>query len=80
MSYAVRKTKHLLEVFIRNFTNDLYEIKIKWIIKIMRNLVHLRSINLHPACVIYEGICTCKENHIGKNIQTLTKYLNHLDI
>ena len=56
----------------------------------MRNLFRLKSKNCHPACAISEGVCTCKEIMLvkrnemlkldGKNIQTLTKYLNHLDI
>ena len=32
----------------------------------MRNLFYLKSTNPHPACVIYEGVCTCKENYIGE--------------
>ena len=60
------------------------------ITKKIRNLFHLKSEKPHPTCTICKGVCTCKENYIGernemsrfdgKNIQTLTKYLNHLDI
>ena len=32
----------------------------------MRNLFFLKSKNPHPGCVIYEGICTCKENYTGE--------------
>ena len=32
----------------------------------MRNLVRLKSKNPQPACVIYQGICACKENYIGE--------------
>ena len=32
----------------------------------MRNLFPLKSKNPHLACVIYEGICTCKENYIDE--------------
>ena len=35
---------------------------IKWITKKMRNPLRLKSKNLHPACVICEGVYTCKEN------------------
>ena len=52
--------------FLKNFhdlTNDLYEMKIKWITKKMRNLFRLKSKNPYPAGVIYEGICSCEENH-----------------
>ena len=79
--YEIKKQVILIEVpyceknktsskrFLKKFqelTNDLYEIKIKWITKKMRNLFRLKSKNLHPACAIYEGVCTCKENYIGE--------------
>ena len=38
----------------------------KSINKKMRNLFFLKSKNPHPGCVIYEGICTCKENYTGE--------------
>ena len=44
--------------FLKTFhepSNNFYETQIKWIIKKMRNS--------HPACTIYEEICTCKENY-----------------
>ena len=37
----------------------------------MRNQFHLKSKNPHPACAIYEGICTCKENYIGEAKQNV---------
>ena len=55
--------------FLKKFyelTNDLCEIKIKWIIEKMRNLFYLKSKNPHPACVIYEGVCTYEGNYIGE--------------
>ena len=33
----------------------------------MRNLFRLKSKNPHPACAIYEGVCTCKENYIDES-------------
>ena len=44
--------------------NYLYEIKIKWIPKKMRNLFLLKSKNRHPACAKREGMCKCKGNYI----------------
>ena len=32
----------------------------------MRNLFGLKSKNPHPACTIYERVCTCKENFLGE--------------
>ena len=55
--------------FVKKFhevTNDWHEIKIKWITKKLRSLFCLKSKNPHPACTIYEGVCTCKENYIGE--------------
>ena len=60
----------------------------------MRNLVRLKSKNHHPACVVYEDICTCEENYTGETKQNVEirweehsninylniKYLNHRDI
>ena len=58
-------SKRFLKKF-HELTNNLHEIKIKWITKKIRNLFHLKSKNCHPACIIYEGISTCKENYIGE--------------
>ena len=27
--------------------------------------------NRHPACAIYDGVCTCKENYIGETKQNV---------
>ena len=66
--YTVRK-KTFFKCFLKKFhepMNDLYDIKIKWITKKMKNMFCLKKRNPHPACVIYEGICTYKENYIGE--------------
>ena len=55
--------------FLKKFhelNNDLYEIKIKWITKEIRNLFPIKSKSPNAACVIYEVICTCKESYIGE--------------
>ena len=47
----------------------------------MRNLFRLNSENTHPACVIYEGICTCKKTYIGgtkRNVEF--RWEEHSDI
>ena len=51
--------------FLKKFhelTNDLHEIKIKWITKKMKNIFRLNSKKPHSACTKYEGLWTCKEN------------------
>ena len=73
-------SKRFLKKF-HEFANDLFEIKIKWITKKMRNLFRLNSKNLHPACVIYECICTCKENYVGETKQNVEiPWEEHSDI
>ena len=63
---------------LHEVTDDLYKIKIKWIIK---NLFRLNSKNLHPAGVIYEGICTCKENYTGETKRNVEiRWEKHSDI
>lgn len=32
----------------------------------MKNGLRLKNKNQHSVCVMYEGICTFKENYIGK--------------
>ena len=62
------ENKTASKCFLQKFqelTNGLYEIKMKWITKKMRNMFHLKSNNPHPAYTINEGICTCKEYSIG---------------
>ena len=58
-------SKRFLNKF-HEISNYLYEIKIKWIHQKIRNVFRLKSKNSHLACVIYEGMCTCKENYIGE--------------
>ena len=58
-------SKRFLKKF-HELTNDLHEIKIIRITKKMRNLSCLKNNNPHPACAIYEGVCTCKVNYIGE--------------
>ena len=73
-------SKCILKNFLE-LTNALYEIKIKWITKKMRNLFHLKSKNPHPAGTIYNGVCTCKENYIGETKRNVeTQWEKHSDI
>ena len=78
--FAIKKKVILIEVpycekketpsesFLKKFHDltDLYEIKIKWITEKIRNLFRLESKNPQPACAIYKGVCTCKENYIDE--------------
>ena len=48
------------------FTNDRYNVSIKWNTKKVRNLFKLKSKNPHPSCKIYQGDCICGETYIGE--------------
>lgn len=54
-----------LEKF-KAFTNNRYNVSIKWNTKKVRNLFKLKSQNPHPSCKIYQGDCICGETYIGE--------------
>ena len=58
-------SKRFLKKF-NELTNDLFEIKIKWITKKMTDLFCLKSKNHHPTCAICKGGCTYKGNYMGE--------------
>ena len=56
-----------------NFTISNFDIAVKWSTKKIRSLFRLKDKNPHPACKIYEGICSCSANYIGetkRNVET----------
>ena len=58
------RNETLSKLFIKRlheFTNNSYEIRIKWITKKVKQLFKLKSKNLHQSCVIYEGVCVCEQ-------------------
>ena len=58
-------SKRFIKKF-HEFTNNSYEIRIKWITKKVKQLFKLKSKNPHPSCVIYEGVCVCEQTYIGE--------------
>ena len=53
------------------FTDNKYDIRIKWITKKVKQLFKLKSRNPHPSCVIYEGVCSCQESYIGETVRNV---------
>ena len=53
------------------FTDNKYDIHIKWITKKVKQLFKLKSRNPHPSCVIYEGVCSCQESYIGETVRNV---------
>ena len=55
-----------------NFTENKYDVAIKWSTRKTRSLFKLKDRNIHPSCVIYEGICSCGQNYVGETIRNAT--------
>ena len=58
---------------MQSFVHHKLDIAVKWSTKKIRSLFRLKDKNPHPACKIYEGICSCSANYIGetkRNVET----------
>ena len=63
------------------FTDNKYDIRIKRIIKKIKQLLKLKSRNAHPSCVIYEGVCSCEASYIGETGRNVEiRWQEHEDI
>ena len=63
-------SKQFIKKF-NKFTNDKYDIRIKWLTRKMKTLFKLKDPCIHPACKIYKGVCTCGETYIGETIRNV---------
>ena len=61
-------SKRFLNKF-HNFTENKFNVTIKWKTKKVRNLFNLKDRNPYPACTIYKGTCTCGLTYIGETIR-----------
>ena len=50
---------------LKSFVHHKFDIEVKWSAKKIRSLFRLKDKNPHPACKIYEGICSFSVNYIG---------------
>ena len=58
---------------MQSFVYYKFDIAVKWSTKKIKSLFRLKDKNPHPACKIYEGICSCSANYIGetkRNVET----------
>ena len=53
------------------FTDNKYDIRIKWITEKVKQLFKLKSRNPHPSCVIYEDVCSFQESYIGETVRNV---------
>ena len=68
------KNEQVSKLFLskfKAFTNNEFDISIKWNTKKVKNLFKLKSTNPHPACKIYHGECSCGETYIGETARNV---------
>ena len=69
------KNEEFLKRFMKKFdvfTDNKYNIYIRWITKKVKQLFKLKRRNPHPSCVINKGVCSCQESYIsgtGRHIE-----------
>ena len=73
-------SKRFLSKF-HQFTNNQYDVAIRWITKKVKQLFKLKDRNPHPSCVIYEGVCSCGTSYIGETKRNVeVRWSEHNDI
>ena len=66
---------------LHQFTNQKFQVAIKWIAKKVKSLFSLKDKNPYPACQIYKGTCVCDETYIGETIRNVDiRWNEHEDI
>ena len=63
-------SKQFIKTF-NKFTNDKYDIRIKWLTRKIKTLFKLKHPCIHLACKIYKGVCTCAETYIEETIRNV---------
>ena len=51
---------------LTSFTKNKFLFRIVWKTRKIRTLFPVKDKNLHPACVIYKGECSCGETYVGE--------------
>ena len=63
------KNEILLKTFLKKFdayTNSRFRVSVKWLTKKTKTLFPLKDRNTHPACKVYEGLCSCGVSYVGE--------------
>ena len=75
-----KASKRFLAKF-HQFTDNKYNVRIKWITKKVKNLFRLKDKNPHPSCKIYEGECICGVSYVGETLRNVeTRWKEHEDV
>ena len=56
------KSEEFSKRFMKVFTDNKYDICIKWVTMNVKQLFKLKSRNTHPSFVVCEGVCSCQES------------------
>ena len=62
------------------FTNEKFKLIIRWKTRNVKSLFSLKDKDLHPACKIYKGICSCESTYVGetkRNVEVRYSEHNH---
>ena len=63
------RNENLSRLFLKklySFIGDSFSISIVWNTRKIRSLFPQKYKNLHPCCVVYEGLCSCGKKHMGE--------------
>ena len=63
-------SKQFIKTF-NKFTNDKYDIRIKWLTRKSKTLFKLKDPCIHPACNVYKGVCIRGETYIRETIRNV---------
>ena len=63
-------SKYFIKKF-NKFTNNTFDVRIKWLTQKVKNLFRVKDKSLHQACKIYKGICSCGESYIGETVRNV---------
>ena len=63
-------SKHFLKKFDK-FTNNTFDVIIKWLTEKVKNLFRVKDKSLHQTCKIYKGVCSCGESYIGETVRNV---------
>ena len=61
---------HFIKKFDK-FTNNTFDVRIKWLMQEIKNLFRVKDKSLLQACKIYKGICSCGKSYIGETARNV---------